>query len=364
MLLNLISIIVYAFLFFIFSFYTFKYNIFLTGKSVDYLNKVSKKLVLVLIFFAAVRSKTGTDYDSYIGIWSGIQPIYLFFKSDFGYTSLEPGFLFFTSFLRTISHSEILFLFCMSFISIMPLYIGLKKINILYVIPGLLFYLFVFYVPYIFNGMRQAVAMGIYIYSLYDIINNKKKNIIILTILAISFHTSGIIIFLSYLIYNLKINHNLYLFLGLIFTLFFKTFLSLQFVFVKLGFNMYYLEGLDKTTTIFQILTRIIILFVLFIFNHIFVQGTSKKQIFNNLLKVYTTGFFFYIYFLELNTFATRINMFFRLLEIILFPIILLSTNKISNKLFILFIMFFLGLYIFISSLSNTDNIYHFNISI
>jgi hypothetical protein len=246
----------------------------------------------------------------------------------------------------------------------MPLYIGLKKINILYVIPGLLFYLFVFYVPYIFNGMRQAVAMGIYIYSLYDIINNKKKNIIILTILAISFHTSGIIIFLSYLIYNLKINHNLYLFLGLIFTLFFKTFLSLQFVFVKLGFNMYYLEGLDKTTTIFQILTRIIILFVLFIFNHIFVQGTSKKQIFNNLLKVYTTGFFFYIYFLELNTFATRINMFFRLLEIILFPIILLSTNKISNKLFILFIMFFLGLYIFISSLSNTDNIYHFNISI
>ena len=201
-----------------------------------------------------------------------------------------------------------------------------------------------------------------YIYSLYDIINNKKKNIILLTILAVSFHSSGIIIFLSFLIYNLKINFNLYLVIGLFTTSLFKTFLSLQLVFEKLGFNMYYLEGLDKTTTRFQILTRIFVLFVLLFFYQIIVSKTKNKIIFINLLKVYLIGFFFYLYFLDLNTFATRINMFFRILEIILFPIILVSSKNISNKIFSFLIFLILGVFIFISSLSNPDNIYHFNI--
>ena len=319
MLLNIISIFVYTFLFFIFSLYTIKFYLYNKAHNVQYISKISKRLAFILIFLAGVRNKTGTDFDSYIGIWSGIKPVYLFFHNDFGYSSLEPGFLFFTSILRTFTHSEFLFVFCMSIISIIPVYLGLKKINIFYVIPGLFLYLLVFYVPYVFNGMRQSVAMGLYIYSLYDIINNKKKNIILLTILAVSFHSSGIIIFLSFLIYNLKINFNLYLVIGLFTTSLFKTFLSLQLVFEKLGFNMYYLESLDKTTTRFQILTRIFVLFVLLFFYQIIVSKTKNKIIFINLLKVYLIGFFFYLYFLDLNTFATRINMFFRILEIILF---------------------------------------------
>jgi len=362
MLLNIISICVYTFLFFIFSYYTIKIIFHDKFHNVQYIIKISKILVLILIFLAGFRSKTGTDFDSYIGIWSGIKPIYLFFQSDFGYSSLEPGFLFFTSFLRMLSHSEFLFLFCMSAISIIPVYLGLKKINILYVVPGLFLFLLIFYVPYVFNGMRQAVAMGLYIYSLYDIINNKKKNIFLLTMLAVSFHSSGIIIFLSFLVYNFKINFNLNLIIGLFAIFMLKTFLSLQFVFEKLGFNMYYLESLDKTTSVFQILTRIFVLLVLLFFHHLIVSKTDNKIIFINFLKVYLIGLFIYLYFLDLNTFATRINMFFRILEIILFPIILVSSKNNSNKTFIFSIVLILGIFIYISTLSNPDNIYHFNI--
>jgi hypothetical protein len=358
--LDIISILTYAFLFFLFLFYTLKYNILSNNRNAVAIGRVAKRLVFILIIFAGLRYKTGTDFESYMGIWSGIKPIYFFFNNDFGYASLEPGFLFFTSLLRTISTSEILFLLSMSSISIIPVYLGLKKINILYVIPGLFFYLLVFYIPYIFNGMRQAVAMGIFVYTLPYILDDKKKKIILLTLLAISFHTSGIIILISYLIYKIKINLSFFLVGGVSLTVLLSKYVSVQLVFEKLGLNIYYLEELSKSTSVFQILTRIIVLLFLLLFYRLFVQNSSYNIVYKNLFKAYFLGFFIYVYFFELNTFATRINMFFRVLEVILFPIILISTKRLMNKVIVYITFLFLGTYIFISSLSNSDNDYHF----
>ena len=208
--------------------------------------------------------------------------------------------------------------------------------------------------------MRQAVAMGIFVYTLPYILDDKKKKIIILTLLAISFHTSGIIILLSYLMYKIKINLSFFLVGGVSLTVLLSKYVSVQLVFEKLGLNIYYLEELSKSTSVFQILTRIIVLLFLLLFYRLFVQKSSNNIGFKNLFKAYFLGFFIYVYFFELNTFATRINMFFRVLEVILFPIILISTKRLMYKLIVIITFLFLGTYIFISSLSNSDNDYHF----
>ena len=362
MLLEFTSIFVYSFLLILFLLITFNQIVINRKKNVYFINNASRFLVFLLIFFAGFRYKTGTDFDSYLGIWSGIKPIYYFFNSNFGYASLEPGFLFFVSILRTISTSEILFFFSLSTISIIPVYLGLKKINLYFIIPGLFFYFLIFYIPYVFNGMRQAVAMGLYVYSFYFIINHNTRKLILISLVAISFHSTGIIILLSYFIYNLKIPFKIFIFIGFILTVLLKLFVGLHFVFQKLGLNIYYLEDLDRTTTLFQVVTRFLVLLLLIIFYKLFVYNTNYGIVYRNFLKVYLIGFFFYLYFFELNTFATRINMFFRILEILLFSLTLYSAKNISNKLYVFLTLSFIGIYIFISALSNTDNIYHFNI--
>lgn len=356
--------ITYIILFFIFFITAFSLEIIRFKRIVNYHEFAAFVLVLILILLAAFRFGTGSDYFSYESIWQGIRPMDFNNIWDTSYETLEPGFRLLISALKLYTDNDRVFYFVMSFLAILPIWLGLRKISPNYIIFGLFIYYMIFYVPYVFNGMRQAIAMGLFIYSIKYIRNRNFLKVLLISIFAISFHFSGVIILISYLAYQIKIKPVTFFLTGISMSAIASKIVSIAYIFQIFNFNLYYLEEINVSTSIFQLLTRIAIAVLMLATYYLFFVKKSK---FNNeivflgrLINIYLIGLFVYIYFKDLNVFATRINMFFRVLEILIFPIILNNLSNKSNRGLVFILVFFLGIYIFSISILTPENLYNY----
>ncbi|MDO4764137.1 MAG: EpsG family protein, partial [Flavobacteriaceae bacterium] len=134
--------------------------------------------MLLLIFLAGIRVNTGIDYLAYLDIWKAISPISRI--STFQMIAVEPGFVFLVSFIKLFTAKSLYFFLVCAFLSIFPMYLGLKRMDIKYMFISFFIYLLVFYLTYPFNGMRQGIAMGIFIFSLPFIFKNNFFYLILL----------------------------------------------------------------------------------------------------------------------------------------------------------------------------------------
>jgi hypothetical protein len=318
----------------------------------------------LLILIATLRSGTGTDYYAYESIWREIKPMDFKYIGDTSHETLEPGFRFLVSFLRIFTDNDRVFFFIMSTLSILPLYFGLKRIKVNFLFVGLLLFYLIFYIPYTFNGMRQAIAMSFFILTLDDILNKRTSRVLIIGIIAMSFHFSGVIILISYIICKININPFYLFFSGLLVCAMLIKFLSINTVFQYFNLNLYYLEDLNFATSIFQFATRFLIVFLLFLFYQLFVKEkvsiNGDIHAIGKLLNIYLIGFFLYIYFKDLNVFSTRINMFFRVLEVAVFPMLLSEIKFKSNRILLFTSILILGLYIFMVTINVPENAYNY----
>jgi hypothetical protein len=185
----------------------------LSNKAIKHSNIISLLFLIVLIFLASIRYRTGSDYLSYVSIWNDITP---FYDGETGREYLEPGFRYFVSILKMFTSETSIFFFSMAFLTLAVLYSGLKKIEYLNIYVAISLYFMIFYMPYTFNAMRQAVAMSIFIYSLIYIINNDFKKVLFLSLLAASFHLTGLLILISYFISRVKFQLINYFLIGMV----------------------------------------------------------------------------------------------------------------------------------------------------
>lgn len=318
----------------------------------------------ILILFATLRKGTGSDYYSYESIWQGIKAMDFKNIFDTSYETLEPGFRLLVALLKVFTDFDRVFYLIMSMFAILPTWYGLRKICSNHIITGLFIFFLIFYIPYVFNGMRQAIAMGLFIYSIDFIRNRKLLNVSLIAFLALSFHFSGIIILISYFAYNIKLKPIVFFVLGTLISFIVSKLISVAYIFQLFNLNLYYLEDLNFSTSIFQLITRLAIALVMLLANYLFV---IKKKLINEevvflsrLINIYLIGLFIYIYFRDLNVFATRINMFFRILEILIFPLFLSNIKVKSNRVLFFAIILLLGGYIFLMSLSVPENEFNY----
>lgn len=313
--------------------------------------------MFLLIFLAGIRVNTGIDYLAYLDIWKVVEPLSK--TSTLYLAAVEPGFVFLVSLIKLFTTKSLYFYLICAFLSIFPVYLGLKKMNVRYMIVSFFLYLLVFYLTYPFNGMRQGIAMGIFIFSLPFIFEKKLFYVILLSVTASSIHLTGFLILVAYLVTLYKLNIKHFFLIGLVFSLLcLKLDLLGKLLFGVLGVSEIYVTGFTESTSMFQIATRTLLLCVLFYFGTII-----KNPIFDKLFVMYLVGFFIYIALFQYNLLATRFNMFFRLLEVILVPMILKKTKNIETRLLLLLIFLIPSTYSFYTFLFVKENEYQFELN-
>ena len=319
------------------------------------LNKISFFLIIALIGIASLRFETGTDFKSYLYFWNAATPLYD--GIDFGYEYYEIGFRYLTSFVKMFSEDSALYFFSLSSLSLLILYKSLRKYY-LNINLAIFMYLCVFYLAYVFNGMGQAITMSIFIFSLNYIFEKKFVSILIITVLATLIHKSGVFILLAYILYriltNIKIDYLFYIGIPVMFIIYKLNLVIILFSNLFPSMVYVYTEVFSEKTSLFQILTRFSILTVLFYFY----KQTSNNQFYKNLFLLYLIGFFLYIGFADFNILATRINMFFRIIEILLFSNIIMYSKNIFTKNSIFIIILMIYSYSYFTLTNNPDFFY------
>lgn len=340
------------------------YSLILSFFNINF--KVGKRITLffeisffaLLVFIAGLRGNVGTDTQEYLSFWSGLAPVYRY-DSDY-YSNFELGYKLIFSIIKIFSSSDITFLLFNALLALVPLYIGLKKILNDHVVISLIIYYSVFFIPYILNGMRQAIAMGFFVFALPYFLRRKSVSVIFTAILASLFHSSGLLILVSYIFYIIakKIKKWFYFFSFICALLVYKLGLGgiVLFNYTSVSRDVYTIE-FNESTSFFQIVIRTVMaLFIMFFA----INLEKKNRLILNLFNVYWFGYLLYIVFIDNNMISTRFNMFFRILEIVLVPLIISAYIFKFNKNSV-FILFLIPCFIlFYSSSVFVDNIYEF----
>lgn len=305
-----------------------------------------------LIIIAGIRIDTGTDYAAYFKLWTQLEPS-LVIQKYFHYAELERGFVAFMTFLKQFTHSSVLFFTSCAFLAIVPLFLGIRKLKLPYIFVALLTYCLLFYIPYTLNGMRQAITMAIFIFSVPYILERKTVIVFILTCIAGTFHNSGFLIFVAYLVQFYRGNIFYVALFGFILCLVISQLGILnKIIFDYVGLSRVYLEKFTESTSLLKLLSRMIILLP---FLWIYEKASQEYQ---SIFKMYLIGFFIYFLLLDYNMLATRFNMFFRILEVLLLPMLLMEIKPLKVKLAVFFAFTLLYSYSFYTAVIFKDNVY------
>lgn len=166
------------------------------------LNKRIKGLIFIafiaIVFVLTIRGSHGVDTEIYLTFFNDIG------KRVKGYDGLDLGFLYISTLIKKIYNNEIFFLFCIAFISVSLKLKAAHKLSPLPLVTA--FVLFgTYFLSLEANQIRQAMALGIGLFSLHYVIERKKTSFFICIILAATFHVSVIIFLSVWWLYDLKI---------------------------------------------------------------------------------------------------------------------------------------------------------------
>lgn len=309
--------------------------------------QTKSKILLFFYFFlltiiTGIRYKNGTDYDTYSIIFNNI-------KSMADYRYIEAGFRFITALTNKFFNYNYNYM-VFSIINFYFLYKAVKKLK--YPIFSTFIYVNIFFFPYSFNGIRQGLAMSVYAFIIFGKFDKLSR--IIYYILGILFHKIMITIFiLTEIIKKIKIRIDLKLGLTIFtsFILFSKYFVLFASKFIP-KLRGFILVHSHHVLSINGIILRIILLSLISYF--LYSNDMDRKM--RNIYKIYVMGFLFYGLFINQYLFSTRINMFFRILELYLIPEVFYKIEKKRNKLILFLII--VGLYggLYLKEMKNESN--------
>jgi hypothetical protein len=288
-----------------------------------------------LSLLAAFRYDTGTDFHTYREIWryapalSEVSVSYIFL----GY--LEPLFVATNALLKAVSEQEMIFYAAYGALTMYGVSraIAQYRINQVY---ACLVYFCVFYLPYTFNAMRQALAMSLFLLALRPILQGRVREVWLIGVVATGFHFSGVLIIFSF--YYLRVVEYFrfsprVLFIG-------GSGASLAVGLSGLGGMLYfgvfsgkletYSELFSEGTSLVNVAVRLALAGLLIFYG----TAGQKDEALHRLLKIYLLGLFLYLSLLSFNVLGTRFNMFLRVLEVLLIPAVCMRLGGLNRVCF------------------------------
>ncbi|MDY0193881.1 MAG: EpsG family protein [Aliarcobacter butzleri] len=206
----------------------------------SYLDRKNTKLYYIiflyfLILFAGLRYNIGVDYQSYIDFFNLIlsgQDIYM-----------EDSFILLVKFINFIGGTEQLLFFIYAFLTITFTskfieYFSQNKVLSLYI-----YFTFAVFYFASFNGVRQALAVAIFVYSIKFIIEKNLLKYILFIVIATFIHKTAILMLPLYFILNKKLNIMKFFFIALGYYVILQFFEQLI---LFIGISQAYLNNFDS----------------------------------------------------------------------------------------------------------------------
>lgn len=300
----------------------------------NFSNKQVKKTLLILItfilaIFSGIRYGVGTDFKTYFDIFRIVESA----SPESAYQNIEEGFKVIIVFLKSLNFSPYSLFFIFSLLLLLFISRGVEK-NSRYPFLSIFLFFLTFLINYVFNALRQGIVMAIFIYLLPDFKEKRFWKVLLFSLLAVTIHKTAVFIIVSYILYVFYLEKSTYIVLTLLSLVYFFNNTAFVNLFIRVIPSVFsnvlvsHMEKFSGSVDLTSFLLRIVILGI-FLFHYDYLKDNVH---FRRLFNVYFFGFLFYVLFSFQDVFATRINMFFRILEIILLPALLEAQLNKAHK--------------------------------
>lgn len=304
-------------------------------------------IYILLSLLTMVRYGVGTDFYTYEYIYK-ITPA----LDEGGLSEVfhgEIGYLFLSSVFKTFGIGFWFFNAIIAFISMCLFYFGIKKYCIFPFFSLLIFYS-VFYFTYPFNAIRQGLTIAAFFgILLHLLINRKYKAYVVGTIILSFFHSSILFALFFPLLLKIRLNRHTIIILLLIALLFpvQKAILIITPSFLHTALHTY----LDAEFSLDAFIARFV-----FWIPIIYLMTKVQKQSYasveqKKMMELFLWGVFIYLMFASFSFIASRLNVYTRVLEIILLPLSCFSFKRIGNRIIFMIVFSFILFYLYIKNI-------------
>ena len=274
--------------------------------------RVFKCMWYLLVLFAILRQGQGTDYYNYENMYSEVKflsensILLLLMKSD-------PGYIFLNFIAIKLKIPYIVFASLFSALILYIIYPFFKKQCNQSVIALFMFYASSFFIPYFLNQWRQAFVVAVFLRVFPYLLQDDYKKYFKWIILASTVHLSAAILFIAPLIKRINVGRNILIILS---------FISIVFLFInpfeiimpRLGISRmdYYIGGTGTTAKYLAWMVRIILILPMFLIPEHQYKKNKELKITRNFI---IAGFIIFCSFSFSELIASRLNIYFRVLE-------------------------------------------------
>lgn len=301
---------------------------------------------LFLFIMAIIRYGMGADYWGYYIMFNRV-PSSITAIKPVQFLTTEPTFIILATLIKQMNFDFQLLIVIYSGLSFFFVYKTIKKFSCNWMLSLFIFFSN-YYLVYTTNAMRQAVAIGIFIYAFFVYCeDNSIKKYLLMIVLAITFHYSAIILLFVPFILKLPnflfLKFSLFCFFALfcILTGYYIPFILLKFIVKFFPRYAYYSTFTINYLTVFF---RFVIIFVILLLYHTTKQQCDKFIV--NSIIIYVFGGYLFFLLASISIFSRMVEYFFTL-EIIFLPFLLLYRKKYLIEM-TLYKLFFCCLFSFL----------------
>ncbi|MBA0884376.1 EpsG family protein [Flavobacterium undicola] len=309
--------------------------------------KEYSKYIYIFLFFlfwftAGLRYETGIDYYAYKDIYLDT---YTFkdaiINEKISEVVAEPGYLLLNSLFRSFGTEINIMFFFISLVTSFLLFNSFQKYLSKYKFIALLIYFSFVYFTLDMSGIRQAIAVNIFLYSFRFILERKMIKYFFMVILASFFHASALIGLVLYWLFNKKISSSFIVVL----TLFGLIVISMKISIINIivddvltkimpataMFKLFYYSTSDNIWGLnIKVFFNIIVLFIL-VYNR---KILADRFVYFNLI---LNSLFFYVFCREILwesiNINSRINFYFIFGLVMGIPLLLDLVQKKHSKI-------------------------------
>ncbi|MEN6452769.1 MAG: EpsG family protein [Prolixibacteraceae bacterium] len=310
-------------------------------------------LLLFLIFWllAGLRYETGVDWPGYIKFFNkteSIEKVIGNASGSFMKTEFEFGYVLLNSILKTFTDNVQWLFLLTALISSLMLFSSLRKYSE-HVFVSLMIYFGTVYFILDMSGIRQCIALNLFLLSLDFIIKRQFLKYLLAIGIASMFHITSLLLLPLYFILHVEFNNRILIAVvgcGIIISFFHIAWLRF---FMEKMIDSFYINsitgklyGYSNRADVRNFGVGSLLNAVIFIFCILKRNQLKQNSLFNVLLNMYVISLFFYYFTWELNEFSSRFRLYFSIGNIILFTYFIDIYQQRINKLIVfLFIVSF-----------------------
>lgn len=307
---------------------------------------------LGILVLGGLRFEVGADWNAYRILFESTISI-----NDVWLAREEKLFMLFVYMIRNFWDQYSFFVFSFFLVAFLLKVYVIRRFSP-DVFLSLVIYFFTVFIIYDVNGIRQGMAMGFILVSLTSILEKKPIKFLGWVVIACLFHISALIFIPFYWIAITKLSRKL-VFIVLSVSIFLSIPIRIMVENSSLMNTLLALEALSHYSTYLHsdeyvknipilsiaVFQRLIIFFLFFLnYKKIKAPEELKRMLING----YLVSIILFVFLSFSAEYAARLSFYYKAMEIIMIPMVVISQEKLLNRLVLFFLFMglaFFGLY-------------------